>query len=95
MSMLNHVVLMKFHNRDDAHEAAKLLTALTTTVPEIRSLTVAVDELATPVSYDLFMQSTHTSRSDLTAYQQHPAHREVADWLAPRLAHRAVVDYED
>ncbi|MGC4992304.1 Dabb family protein [Nocardia salmonicida] len=29
----------------------------------------------------------------MAAYQQHPAHREVARWLVPRLAGRAVVDY--
>ncbi|WP_194818180.1 Dabb family protein [Nocardia sp. XZ_19_385] len=93
MSTLTHVVLMKFHDRVDAQKAAKLLTGLQDSVPEIQSLTVTLDELDTPVSYDLFMTTTHASETELAAYQKHPAHREIAEWLVPRLAHRAVVDY--
>ncbi|MFE9581526.1 Dabb family protein [Nocardia sp. NPDC006044] len=92
---LTHVVLMKFHDRADAKQAGELLSALDGTVPHILSLTIALDELATPVSYDLCMTTTHLSAAELTAYQQHPAHRELAQWLVPRLAARAVVDYFD
>ncbi|MFI6043809.1 Dabb family protein [Nocardia sp. NPDC051321] len=92
---LTHVVLMKFHNRGDAAEAAARLTPLADSVPGIESLTVALDELATPVSYDLVLTTTHSSSAELVAYQQHPAHRAVGEWLAPRLAARAVVDYRD
>ncbi|MEV0545589.1 Dabb family protein [Nocardia salmonicida] len=91
--VLTHIVLMKFQHRADAHQASALLSALDGTVPHIRSLTVVLDELDTPVSYDLCLTTTHTSESELAAYQQHPAHREVARWLVPRLAGRAVVDY--
>ncbi|GAA5071106.1 Dabb family protein [Nocardia iowensis] len=91
--VLTHVVLMKFHNRSDAEKAAELLTALVDSVPQIRTLTVSLDELATPVSYDLCLTTTHDSPDDLSAYQDHPAHRELAQWLVPRLAARAVVDY--
>ncbi|GAB2680361.1 Dabb family protein [Nocardia goodfellowii] len=86
---------MKFHERGDAQQAAKLLTGLRSTVPEIRSLTLALDELDTPVSYHLFMMTTHNSESELAAYQRHPAHREIAEWLIPRLVSRAVVDYRE
>ncbi|WP_067814596.1 Dabb family protein [Nocardia inohanensis] len=94
-SALTHVVLMKFYVRADAARAADLLSALPGKVPHIRSLTVALDELATAVSYDLCLTTTHTSSTELAAYQQHSAHLEVADWLVPRLAARAVVDYRN
>ncbi|MFF0493694.1 Dabb family protein [Nocardia sp. NPDC004068] len=90
---LTHVVLMKFTDRADAREAAELLGGLPARVPQIRTLHLALDELATPVSYDLCLTTTHDSETELTGYQAHPAHREVAAWLAPRLAARAVVDY--
>ncbi|MBF6331176.1 Dabb family protein [Nocardia transvalensis] len=90
---LTHVVLMKFHDRADAKQAADLLGGLTDSVPHIRSLHVALDELGTDVSYDLCLTTTHDSAMELTDYQHHPAHREVAAWLVPRLAARAVVDY--
>ncbi len=91
--MLTHVVMMKFHDRRDAAAAAKLLIELEGAVPPIRSMAVALDELDTANSYDLCMTTTHDSASELAAYQKHPAHREVAEWLVPRLAARAVVDY--
>lgn len=90
---LTHVVLMKFHDRADAKQAGELLAALDGAVPQIRSLTIALDELDTPVSYDLCMITTHGTEAELAAYQQHPAHLELAQWLLPRLAARAVVDY--
>ncbi|MFI6866053.1 Dabb family protein [Nocardia sp. NPDC050406] len=90
---LTHIVLMKFHDRADAEHAAKLLAELDSAVPQIRSMTVALDELATSVSYDLYLATTHASEAELLEYQQHPAHREVGAWLVPRLAARAVVDY--
>lgn len=93
-TVLNHVVLMKFHDRGDAVRAAELLLGLKETVPHIRTLAVALDELDTSVSYDLCMTSTHDSASELEAYQRHAAHRAVAGWLVPRLAARAVVDYK-
>lgn len=93
VAALTHVVLMKFHDRRDAEQAAKLLIGLEGVVPQIRSLAIALDELGTSVSYDLYMTTTHESESELADYQQHSAHREVAEWLVPRLAARAVVDY--
>ncbi|WP_306362273.1 Dabb family protein [Nocardia sp. CC227C] len=90
---LTHVVLMKFADRADSERAAELLRGLAGEVPHLRSLSVALDELGTDVSYDLCLVTTHDSGAELLAYQGHPAHREVAAWLVPRLAARAVVDY--
>ncbi|UGT44150.1 Dabb family protein [Nocardia yamanashiensis] len=90
--VLTHVVLMKFHERADREEAARLLTALPAAIPHLRALRVTLDALGTPVSYDLCLITEHDSESELLAYQQHPAHRELAGWLVPRLASRAVVD---
>ncbi|MEU8900324.1 Dabb family protein [Nocardia sp. NPDC048505] len=93
MSVLTHVVLMKFHDPADAAPAARLLADLTASIPQIRSLAVAVDALRTPAAYDLYLSTTHASESELSGYQEHPAHHAVREWLVPRLAHRAVVDY--
>ncbi|MCM6771929.1 Dabb family protein [Nocardia sp. CDC159] len=90
---LTHVVLMKFRDRTDAKQAAELLGGLPDRIPDIRTLHVALDELGTEVSYDLCLTTTHDSQAELTGYQHHPAHRELAAWLVPRLAARAVVDY--
>lgn len=90
---LHHIVLMKFLDRADAGEAERLLLAMASAVPQIRSMTVELDEAGTAVSYDLCMTTVHDSIEQLSGYQSHPAHLEVAAWLKPRLAARAVVDY--
>jgi len=92
--MLTHVVLMKFEDPADRHEAKELLDALAGRVEEIGSMTVGLDVVRSEVSYDLCMVTTHGSPDDLRGYQNHPAHLEVAGWLRPRLAGRVCVDYE-
>ncbi|WP_040796367.1 Dabb family protein [Nocardia higoensis] len=90
---LHHIVLMKFLDRSDASEAKRRLLEMAPAVPQIRSMTVELDEAGTAVSYDLCMTTRHDSAEELSGYQGHPAHLELASWLKPRLAARAVVDY--
>ncbi|GAA1576410.1 hypothetical protein GCM10009678_68920 [Actinomadura kijaniata] len=92
--MLTHVVLMKFADAADAPTAKALLEGLTSRVGQIRGMTVGLDVVRSDVSYDLCLVTTHASVEELRGYQDHPAHREVASWLRPRPAARAVVDHE-
>ncbi|MET7770061.1 Dabb family protein [Nocardia sp. NPDC005366] len=92
-SSLHHIVLMKFIDRSDASEARRRLLEMAGAVPQIRSIAVELDEAGTAVSYDLCMTTVHDSAETLSGYQSHPAHLEIAAWLKPRLADRAVVDY--
>lgn len=92
--MLTHVVLMKFTDPGDASHAEHLLAGLPGQIPEISALTVKRDELRTPVSYDLCLITEHDTAEHLRAYQEHRAHLQVAQWLRPRLAARAVVDFQ-
>ncbi|GAA2211627.1 hypothetical protein GCM10009850_070870 [Nonomuraea monospora] len=92
--MLTHVVLMKFADPGDAARAKELLEGLRGRVEQIKELTVGLDVVGSPVSYDLCMTTVHDSAEALRGYQEHPAHLELAGWLRPRLAARAVVDYE-
>jgi Stress responsive A/B Barrel Domain len=91
--MLTHIVLMKLTDFDDAPKAVELLEGLLGRVPELRTLSVAVDTLRTQYAYDLALVTTHDDADGLRAYQSHPAHAEVISWLGPKLAARAVVDY--
>ncbi|MFC9971090.1 Dabb family protein [Spirillospora sp. NPDC127200] len=92
--MLTHVVLMKFTDPADAPEAKELLEGLAGRVGQIRGMTVGLDVVRSAFSYDLSLVTTHASVEELRGYQEHPAHLEVASWLRPRLAARAVVDHE-
>lgn len=91
--MLVHVVLMKFADAADAAKAKLRLEELADVVPSIRSIEVAVDELATEVSWHLHMRTTHRDADDLRTYQAHPAHKEFGAWVRPLLLSRAAVDY--
>jgi hypothetical protein len=93
IAMLTHVVLMKFTDPADATEAKARLDALVGAVPPILTMVVELDTLHTETSYDLLMTTTHTDADALRAYQSHPTHLDLAAWLRPRLAARAVVDY--
>ncbi|MEV6162064.1 Dabb family protein [Streptomyces sp. NPDC052052] len=91
--MLTHVVLMRFADPDDAPEARRRLAELAPLVPEIRSIDLGLDVVGTAVSYHLCMITRHDDEAGLSAYQNHPRHLELASWLRPRLADRAVVDH--
>ncbi|MFC6879298.1 MULTISPECIES: Dabb family protein [Actinomadura] len=91
--MLTHLVLMKFTDAADAPRAKELLESLDGRVAEIRELRV-LDVVGSEPSFDLCLITGHASVAELAGYQRHPAHLEVASWLRPRLADRAVVDYE-
>ncbi|MEV4382367.1 Dabb family protein [Streptosporangium sp. NPDC049644] len=92
--MLTHVVLMKFTDPRDAPKARELLEGMGGRVEQIRDLVVGLDVIGSPVSYDLCLITRHESAEELRGYQDHPAHLEVAAWLHPRLAARAVVDHD-
>jgi hypothetical protein len=83
---------MRFTDPADAPEAGRRLGQLASLVGEIRSMTVGLDVLGTPVSYHLSMITRHDGPDELAAYQRHPEHLALAEWLRPRLADRAVVD---
>ncbi|MGW0808652.1 Dabb family protein [Nonomuraea sp. NPDC002799] len=92
--MLTHVVLMRFADPADAAGGKELLEGLRGRVEQIKELTVGLDVVGSPVSYDLCMITVHDSAEGLRGYQEHPVHLEAAAWLRPRIAARAVVDYE-
>ncbi|WP_411104273.1 Dabb family protein [Streptomyces sp. cmx-4-9] len=91
--MLVHVVLMRFTDPGDAPEAAVRLRQLAVSVPQVKTLDVGLDITGSPHSYDLVLTTRHTDPGELAAYQSHPDHLQLAAWLGPRLAHRAVVDH--
>lgn len=90
--VITHVVMMKLHNPADRIEAATRLRAMEGHIPELLSIEVLLDTLGRTGSYELVLRTTHQDEHGLIAYLEHPVHRELLDWLRPRLADRAVVD---
>ena len=92
--MITHVVAFTFTTTSDRDEAKTRLEALPAQIEELRSLTVGLDVVQSPVSADLVLISTHDDLAGLRAYQTHRVHEEFATWLAPLLSAKTAVDFE-
>ena len=63
-------------------------------IPGLRRLEVGLDISASPASADVVLVSEFDSLAALAAYQAHPEHKAVVDFVTRVVAERRVVDYE-
>ena len=99
--MLRHIVLWKFKDEaegvikeDNLRKAKSLLESLPAKVSEIQSYEIGIDTLRTKTSYDLVLNSTFKDKRALLAYQSHPDHEMVVEFLRKVQIGKVVVDYE-
>lgn len=99
--MFKHIVMWKFKDEADGatresnlRTAKHLLDALPSVIPEIEMFEVGIDCSQTPSSFDLVLNSTFANRAALEAYQNHPEHRKVVEFLRRAQSAKVVVDYE-
>ncbi len=95
--MLTHIVVWKYRsdtsqNTRDDHVAR--LRALDAIVPGIESLSVGVDTLHSPKSYDMGLVAIFRDRSVLDAYTVHPDHVKVVEFGHGITETMAKVDFE-
>jgi hypothetical protein len=70
------------------------LESLIDSVDLIRKIEVGLNINTNPAAYDIVLYSEFDSDEDLDAYQIHPAHRKVSDFIGKISDKRVVVDYE-
>ena len=99
--MIVHIVFWRLHERangrskrENALEMKQRFEALRPLMPGLRRLDVGVDFAGTEQSSDVALYTEFESREALDAYQVHPAHKEVAAFIADLRSERRVVDYE-
>lgn len=99
--MIVHIVFWRLHEtangkskRENAKEIKQRFEALRAIMPGLKKLEVGIDFAATEQSSDVSLYTEFDSKEALDAYQVHPAHQEVAAFLAPLRTERRVVDYE-
>ena len=99
--MIVHIVFWRLHQTangksksDNALEIKQRFEALRPLIPGLRRLDVGIDFARTEQSSDVALYTEFDSQEALDAYQAHPAHQEVAAFLAPLRTERRVVDYE-
>lgn len=93
--MITHIVLFKLKDSspEKVEEARQMLAGLWGKVPQLRSLEVGIDVLRSQRSYDLSLVANFETLADLEAYQVHPEHKVVVDYMNRVRESAAVVDY--
>ena len=96
--MLTHIVVWKYRAETpqatrDEHLAR--LRSLSSVVPGIESLSVGVDTLHSPKSYDIGLVGIFRDRAVLDAYTVHPDHVKAVEFGGSITETMAKVDFED
>jgi hypothetical protein len=99
--MIVHIVFWRLHDsaagRSKAENALEMkarFEALRPLMPGLLRLDFGIDFAGTEQSSDVALYTEFESRAALDAYQVHPAHKDVAAFLADLRSERRVVDYE-
>ena len=90
---MTHVVFFRFAQANHAQQAATKLRALAGVVPSLRDIEVGIDELKSERSWDLCLITRFDDRAGMDAYQVHPAHNVVANYLHEHATGAAAVDW--
>ena len=99
--MIKHIVTWRLKDLAHGHDKptnARLiqqkLESLRGRIPGLLAIEVGIDISATPNSADVVLYSEFEGPQALAAYQAHPLHQEVAQFVAEAQNERRVVDYE-
>lgn len=95
-----HIVFFRLANSangasksENAAELKRRLEALRESVPGILRLDVGIDIEGSAAAWDVALYSEFANAENLAAYQSHPDHVKVGEWVATVRTDRAVVDY--
>ncbi len=99
--MLKHIVMWKFKEsaegatrEENLRKAKSLLDALPPRIPQIKIFEVGIDILHSDSSCDLVLISGFDDDTSLVAYQNHPDHVAVVEFLRKVQAAKVVVDFK-
>lgn len=94
--MLTHIVLFKL--KDNSPENMQILKEklleLKDQVPVLKFIEVGTDIIHSERSYDVGLYTKFDSLEDMKAYQVHPAHVKVAEYIQTVREAIVAVDYE-
>lgn len=94
--MIKHIVMWKLKNSKKNAPALKaMLEGLKGKIPEIRAIEAGINFNPSDTAADVVLYSEFDNLSGLAAYQGHPDHVKVAEFLKKVATERRVADYED
>ena len=97
--MIRHVVAWKLAAEDAEERASHAqrivsdLHALVGVVPEIESLSAGANSLDLPGNWDVVLIADFADESALDAYQVHPEHKKIAEFIGTVRSDRVAVDF--
>lgn len=94
--MIKHIVLFKFKEASPAviDTVVSGLRNLEGKVEFLRSIEVGIDLVRSERSYDVALVTTFDDMDGLQAYQVHPEHVKVSDYIGTVKESTIAVDYE-
>ena len=100
--MIVHIVFWKLHEQGlngkskqaNALEMKRRFAALLGVIPGLLTCEIHTDIVRSPDSADVVLYSEFESLAALEAYQPHPAHKEIINFLKDVRTERRVIDYE-
>jgi hypothetical protein len=92
--MITHIVFFKLKDTRNAKKASEVLLGLKGKILQLRHLEVGIDILHSDRSYDLALVTKFDSLEDMKAYQTHPVHEEVSNYMASVRESSVTVDYQ-
>ncbi|GHV15691.1 stress responsive protein [Fibrobacterales bacterium] len=78
--------------KENAEILAQKLNALRSIIPIAVKIEAGVDFSGS--DYDIALHSEFKTAEDLNAYQKHPAHEKIIEWVKEVRESRAAVDFE-
>jgi hypothetical protein len=99
--MIHHIVMWKFKEAaegtskaENLQKAKAMLESLVPKIPAIKFFHVGIDVLHSETSYDLVLISKFENTLSLAAYQSHPEHVKVVEFLRKVHQSKIAVDCE-
>lgn len=95
--MIKHIVMWRLNDENkqaNAEELKRRLEELKERIPAIRHIEVGINAIDDPNAADVVLYSEFDSQDSLLAYQAHPEHQNVVQFLNTVRSEKRVVDYE-
>jgi len=99
--VIKHIVMWRLFNfadgtskQENAQRLKEMLLSLPAKIPQIKQMEVGLNIDRTDAASDVVLYSEFDSLEDLKAYQMHPEHQKVVEFLNKVRSEKRVVDYE-
>lgn len=99
--MIKHIVMWRLKDEaagagreENARKLKETLEALQGVIKELKAVEVGINFNPSPAAFDVVLYSEFEDREGLEAYQNHPEHLKIVDFVGEIRSDRAVVDYE-